>query len=136
LPWLPVSTGLTPHGLRHGHKTWMDEDRVADVLKSERLGHKQAGMRGVNGHVSPAMREELKAALQARWEDSLRQRVRLAAGSAVPWLARLLASVPDIPRRASAPIWLPKTDTSRGATQTAGHEMPCDLPFPGRGDRI
>jgi hypothetical protein len=22
--WLPVLTGLTPHGLRHGHQTWME----------------------------------------------------------------------------------------------------------------
>jgi hypothetical protein len=91
--WLPLSMGLTPHGLRHGHKTWMDEDQIADVLKSERLGHEEPGMRGVYGHVSPAMREELKAALQARWEDSLRQRARLAEGSAVPLLGKLLAGV-------------------------------------------
>jgi len=91
--WLPVSAGLTPHGLRHGHKTWMDEDQIADVLKSERLGHEEPGMRGVYGHVSLAMREELKAALQDRWEDSLRQRARLAAGSAVPLLGKLLAGV-------------------------------------------
>ena len=26
--WLPVLRGLTPHGLRHGHQTWMDEDRI------------------------------------------------------------------------------------------------------------
>jgi integrase len=51
--WLPLSTGLAPHGLRHGHKTWMDEDQIADVLKSERLGHEEPGMRGVYGHVSP-----------------------------------------------------------------------------------
>lgn len=42
----------------------MDEDQIAAVLKSERLGHDQPGMRGVYSHVSPAMREELKAALQ------------------------------------------------------------------------
>jgi len=91
--WLPVSKGLTPHGLRHGHKTWMDEDQIADVLKSERLGHEEPGMRGVYGHVSPVMRDELKAGLLARWEESLRQRVRLAAGSAVPLLSRLLTGV-------------------------------------------
>jgi RNA-directed DNA polymerase len=32
----------------------MDEDQIADVLKSERLGHDEPGMRGVYGHVSPA----------------------------------------------------------------------------------
>ena len=27
--WLPVKTGLTPHGLRHSHKTWMEMSRIA-----------------------------------------------------------------------------------------------------------
>jgi integrase len=67
--WLPVSKGLTPHGFRHGHKVWMDEDQIADVLKSKRLGHEEPGMRGVYGHVSQSMREELKAALEARWQN-------------------------------------------------------------------
>lgn len=71
----------------------MDEDHIADVLKSERLGHDEPGMRGVYGHVSPAMREELKAALQARWEQSLRQRAALSSVSAAPLLNRLLAGV-------------------------------------------
>ena len=85
--------GLTPHGKRHGLKVWMDEDQIADVLKSERLGHDEPGMRGVYGHVSPSMREELKAALQARWEKSLRQRAALSPVSAVPVLNRLLAGI-------------------------------------------
>lgn len=89
--WVPILKGLTPHGKRHGHKVWMDEDQIADVLKSERLGHDEPGMRGVYGHVSPAMREELKVALQARWEESLRRRAALSPVSAVPLLNRLLA---------------------------------------------
>jgi hypothetical protein len=91
--WLPVSLDLTPHGMRHGLKTWMDEDQIADVLKSERLGHEEPGMRGVYGHVSPAMRAEVKEALQSRWEESLRQRAQLATGSAVPLLGRLLSGI-------------------------------------------
>jgi len=89
--WIPLITRLTPHGLRHGLKVWMDEDQIADVLKSELLGHDEPGMRGVYGHVSPAMRAELKAALQGRWEESLRQRAALSPVSAVPLLDRLLA---------------------------------------------
>jgi integrase len=89
--WLPVLPGLTPHGLRHGHQTWMDEDWIADVLKSERMGHEMPGMRGVYSHVSDAMRAEVKAALQERWEASLRERARLAPHSIVPVLAALLA---------------------------------------------
>jgi hypothetical protein len=89
--WLPVLPGLTPHGLRHGHQTWMDEDRIADILKSERMGHEVPGMRGVYSHVSDAMRAELKAALQERWAASLRERARLAPHSIVPVLDALLA---------------------------------------------
>jgi hypothetical protein len=52
----------------------MDEDGIPEVLKTERMGHKMPGMHGVYGHVSPAMRATLKAALQERWENSLRER--------------------------------------------------------------
>jgi integrase len=30
--WLPVKGGLTPHGLRHSHKTWMSEDGIPEIL--------------------------------------------------------------------------------------------------------
>jgi len=45
--WLPLRTGLTPHGLRHGHQTWLDDMGVRYVLQSERMGHEVPGMRGV-----------------------------------------------------------------------------------------
>jgi hypothetical protein len=98
--WTPIIKGLTPHGKQHGHQVWMDEDQIVDVLKSERLGHDEPGMRGVYGHVSSAMREDLKAALQTRWEESLRQRAALSPVSAVPLLNRLLAGV----QPASVPV--------------------------------
>ena len=88
--WLPVLRSVTPHGLRHGLQTWMDEDGIPEVLKTERMGHEMPGMHGVYGHVSPAMRANLKAALQERWENSLRERARLSPHSAVRMLdARL-----------------------------------------------
>ncbi len=89
--WLPVLRGLTPHGLRHGLQTWMDEDGIPEVLKTERMGHEMPGMHGVYGHVSLGMRAELKAALQERWKSSLRERARLSPRSAVPTLDALLA---------------------------------------------
>ncbi len=88
--WLPVLPSLTPHGLRHGHQTWMDEDGIPEVLKTERMGHELPGMHGVYGHVSLAMRVNLKAALQERWERSLRERAQLSTGSIVPALDVLL----------------------------------------------
>ncbi len=89
--WLPVLPGLTPHGLRHGLQTWMDEDGIPEVFKTERMGHEMPGMHGVYGHVSPAMRADLKAALQARWENSLRERAKLSPRSKVPTLEALLS---------------------------------------------
>jgi integrase len=88
--WLPILRDLTPHGLRHGLQTWMDEDGIPDVLKTERMGHEMPGMHGVYGHVSPIMRARLKAALQQRWESSLRDRARLSPRSIVPVLDDLL----------------------------------------------
>jgi hypothetical protein len=49
-------------------------------------------MPGVYGYVSPTMRDELNAALQARWEGLLRQRA-LSAASSGPLLNRLLTDV-------------------------------------------
>jgi integrase len=88
--WLPILRGLTPHGLRHGLQTWMDEDGIPEVLKAERMGHEVPGMHGVYGHVSSAMRAKLKAALQARWEASLQARTQLSSRSAVHALDVLL----------------------------------------------
>ena len=126
--WIPLIKGLTPHGLRHGLKVWMDEDQIPDVLKSERLGHDEPGMRGVYGHVSPAMRAELKAALQARWEDSLRERAALSPVSAVPLLNRLLAGIRPASKSVRSRL-APKIGHREGGTQTAGHRILCDLRF-------
>ena len=68
----------------------MDEDGIPEVLKTERMGHEMPGMHGVYGHVSPGMRADLKAALQERWDSSLRERARLSPRSTVPVLDTLL----------------------------------------------
>ncbi len=114
--WLPVRLGLTPHGLRHSHKTWMAEDGIPEILAEQRLGHEVPGMRGLYAHASGRMREDLKAALQARWEDSLRDRATLHPHSPVPLLDELLTpfrpqirqdieqqALHETPRQTSAP---------------------------------
>jgi hypothetical protein len=75
----------------------MDEDGIPEVLKTERMGHEMPGMHGVYGHVSPAMRAALKAALEARWEASLRERAQLCPRSIVPTLDALLAASRQAP---------------------------------------
>jgi hypothetical protein len=69
----------------------MAEDGIPEILQALRLGHSVPGMRGVYTHVSDTMRAELKRALQARWEDSLRTRAAIAPHSPVPLLDGLLA---------------------------------------------
>ena len=93
--WLPLRPGLTPHGLRHGHETWLDDLGVRYVLQSARMGHEVPGMRGVYSHITPGMREDLTAGLQRLWEASLHERARISARSLVPVLDALLAGFPE-----------------------------------------
>lgn len=71
--WERIRPGLRMHGLRHGHKTWMIEDGVPEVLQCEQLGHELGGIRGIYSHVSPAMRQQRLDALQARWERAVKE---------------------------------------------------------------
>jgi len=73
----------------------MAEDGIPEILAEQRLGHEVPGMRGLYAHASPRMREELKQALQTRWEDSLRERAAIATYSPVPLLDDLLAPFRD-----------------------------------------
>jgi integrase len=90
--WLPTLQRLTPHGLRHGHKTWMAEDGIPEVLQADRLGHIVPGIRGVYTHVSDTMRNELKIKLQHRWETALDERASLSPTSSLPLMSELLAA--------------------------------------------
>jgi hypothetical protein len=92
--WLPLVPGLTAHGLRHGHRTWMAEDGIQDILAEQRLGHEVPGMRGLYTHVSDRLREALVKALQARWEDSLRARAAIRSPLPCPLLNELLNILP------------------------------------------
>ncbi len=91
----------------------MAEDGIPEILAEQRLGHDVPGMRGLYTHVSPRMREDLIAALQARWENSLRERASIDPRSPVLLLDNLLApfragqkkTISQIPpRTATAPI--------------------------------
>ena len=97
--WLPLRRGLSPHGLRHGHQTWLDDLGVPEVLKSERMGHEIPGMAGVYGHVMPEWRDRLRTQLQELWEASLHERARLSPHSAVGLVDKLLAprGAPEVP---------------------------------------
>ena len=54
--WLPIAPGLTPHGLRHTHKTLMEELGTTPKLMDERLGHEDGSVQARYSHVTPGMR--------------------------------------------------------------------------------
>lgn len=89
--WAPIVPGLTPHGLRHGHKTWLTELGVPEILQAERMGHAVPGMRGVYTHVSEKMRADMLAGLTQLWEESLAARALICPRSPVSVLDELLA---------------------------------------------
>ncbi|MET8985942.1 hypothetical protein ABZW49_10875 [Nonomuraea wenchangensis] len=89
--WLPVLEGLKVHGLRHGHKVWLDEDDIPTVATEERLGHRLPGIIGTYSHTSPEMIRRITDSLQARWEKSLAVRAAMYGGrSPVSLLDELL----------------------------------------------
>ncbi|MFD9948158.1 hypothetical protein ACFWYW_19805 [Nonomuraea sp. NPDC059023] len=111
--WLPIRVGLTPHGFRHGTKTWMSEIATPEILQAKQMGHSVPGLRGVYTHVSDTMRGSLRDALQELWLDSLRQRFALSPRSPVRVLDELLAPfrsssgkiiAQKSPRKASGPL--------------------------------
>jgi integrase len=89
--WLAVREGLTPHGLRHGHQTWMDDAGIKKALKVERMGHEDMTMPGLYGHVTAGMRTELVDMLQALWENAIAERFKIWPASPIPALDAELA---------------------------------------------
>ncbi|MFC6883601.1 MULTISPECIES: hypothetical protein [Actinomadura] len=112
--WLPIKPGLTPHGLRHSHKVWMDEDGMPEILKHDRMGQVMPGIGGVYSHVSPAMRADLVDALQRRWENALAARAALCPRSPVRLLDELLA-----PQRETTSKVVSRTSPKRRSSAAA-----------------
>jgi hypothetical protein len=87
--WLPVAKGMTPHGMRHAGRTWMEEQRVHRVLAETQMRHELGGIE-VYRHVTDAMRDELRERLQAAWLEALARRGDLSPRSPVKVLDTLL----------------------------------------------
>lgn len=68
----PVKPGLTFHGLRHGHKTWMIADGVPEVAQARRLGHVLGNrIQETYSHVAAEVEHRLLAGLQDRWDKAV-----------------------------------------------------------------
>lgn len=64
--------GMVPHGLRHSHKVWLDEDGHPRVAVEERMGHTLQGVEATYSHTTLPMELKIAETLQSRWERSLR----------------------------------------------------------------
>lgn len=88
--WLPIAPRLTPHGLRHTHKTLMDELDTPMKLKDERMGHEDGSVQARYSHVTPDMRRRLLEGLTDPWTAALDARRAMSDGSPVAVLDALL----------------------------------------------
>ncbi len=93
--WLPIAPGLTPHGLRHTHKTLMREAGTPPKLMDERMGHEDGSVQSRYDHVTAGMRQTLMAALTEMWEEALSARRAIHPGSPVAVLDALLRARQD-----------------------------------------
>ena len=91
--WLPLAPGLTPHGLRHSHKTDLDEIGIPQKLKDDRFGHSDGSIGARYSHITSAMRRALCDSLTEQWNAALLARKALAARSPVGVLDRLLRAL-------------------------------------------
>ncbi|MGW6572886.1 LacI family DNA-binding transcriptional regulator [Streptomyces sp. NPDC054945] len=90
--WLPIAKGLTPHGLRHTHRTVMEDLGTEKVLMDERMGHLDGSVSARYAHVTPGMRQRLMLGLTDQWEASLEARRAMSPRSPVAVLDQLLVA--------------------------------------------
>lgn len=73
LAWEPIISALRVHDLRHNHRTWMDEDAIAETVQATRLGHRTGNgdyARRLTRRLLAGLQQQLLDALQRRWESS------------------------------------------------------------------
>lgn len=70
-----VRPGLTFHGLRHSHKTWLIADGIPEIAQAKRLGHHLASrLTEVYSHVAPEIETRLLRGLERRWKQATSRR--------------------------------------------------------------
>ncbi|MER7969854.1 LacI family DNA-binding transcriptional regulator [Streptomyces sp. NPDC096080] len=90
--WLPIAKSLTPHSLRHTHRTIMEDLGTEKVLMDERMGHIDGSVSARYAHVTVGMRRRLVAGLTQQWEAALDARLAMCPTSPVYALNDLLCA--------------------------------------------
>lgn len=72
-PAVEAWTGKRLYLIRHGHKSWLDEDGHSRIATESRMGHEVAGVEGLYSMVTLGMEKQIAATLQERWEKFISQ---------------------------------------------------------------
>lgn len=71
----PTRPGLTFHGLRHSHKTWLIADGIPEIAQARRLGHHLSNrLVETYSHVAPEIETRLLRGLERRWKQATARR--------------------------------------------------------------
>ncbi|MFJ6630752.1 hypothetical protein ACIQMR_04960 [Streptomyces sp. NPDC091376] len=70
---MPIAPGLTPHGLRHTHKTLMREVWTPPKLMDERMGDEDGCVQSRYDHITSGMRQTVMIALRGCGRKDLLQ---------------------------------------------------------------
>jgi len=93
--WAPLSPGVTPHSLRHGYKTLMEELGTPSKLMDEHMGHADGSVQARYSHTTEVIVGRLLDGLTDVWLAALDARLALASRSPVATLDRLLTARAD-----------------------------------------
>jgi integrase len=64
----PIRPGLTFHGLRHSHKTWLIADDIPEIAQARRLGHHLPNrVVETYSHVAAELNDRMLDGLERRW---------------------------------------------------------------------
>jgi hypothetical protein len=67
----PIRPGLTFHGLRHSHKTWLISAGIPEIAQARCLGHRlDKRVVVIYSHVADDVEARLQAALKQAWLDA------------------------------------------------------------------
>lgn len=80
---MPIRPGLTFHGLRHSHKTWLIAGGAPEITQARRLGHHLPNrVTEIYSHVAPEVELRLLNDLQRRWHEA---DLNVKAHPTAPW---------------------------------------------------
>ncbi|GAB2960579.1 site-specific integrase [Amycolatopsis acidiphila] len=114
----PVCPGLTFHGLRHSHTTWLIAGGAPEIAQARRLGHHLPNrVVETYSHVAPEVETRLLADLQRRWHKATRSRYPKRPQQRKPAMKTRRPIPPSLTTRQrpipAAPLTVGKRDNTR-----------------------